>query len=38
MISNIYENYIVEQKNLEKSVKEMSVTTVQQKENTKIPR
>ena len=33
MISNIYENYIVEQKNLEKSVKEMSVTTVQQYEN-----
>ena len=33
MISNIYENYIVEQKNLDKSVKEMSATTVQQYEN-----
>ncbi|MDC0142515.1 hypothetical protein OAI70_00225 [Candidatus Pelagibacter sp.] len=33
MISNIYENYTVEQKNLEKSVNEMNTTTVQQYEN-----
>ena len=30
MISNIYENYTVEEKNLEQSVKDMNTTTVQQ--------
>ena len=33
MISNIYENYTVEEKNLEQSVKDMNTTTVQQYEN-----
>jgi len=33
MISNIYENYTVEQKNLEKFTKEMNTTTVQEYEN-----
>ena len=33
MISNIYENYSVEEKNLEQSVKNMNTTTVQQYEN-----
>jgi hypothetical protein len=33
MISNIYENYTVEQKNLEQFTKEMNTTTVQEYEN-----
>ena len=33
MISNIYENYTVEEKDLELSVKDMNTTTVQQYEN-----
>ena len=33
MISNIYENYTVEEKDLEQSVKDMNTTTVQQYEN-----
>ena len=33
MISNIHENYTVEQKNLEQFTKEMNTTTVQEYEN-----